>query len=204
MENNENQDIYKDDSNLQKAGKEVVFQKWCGLENGTANFNIINSGTYGGSFNDGEIAISLLRTPIYSAHPVDYKGVELAPDNRIYNHIDMGERDFSFRILANEDYIDFEAEKFNLKPYVLSFFPSGTGEKTEKPIVLDNKNIILSAYKNERDSVLIRLFNSSSLNQCVTMNFEGEDFEFGFKPFEVKTFIKKEGGLSETDMLCTD
>lgn len=186
---------------LIKEGKEVVFQKWCGLKNGSENFNIINAGTYGGSFNGNEIAISLLRTPVYSAHPVDCVGVELAPDNRIYNHIDMGERDFSFRIVANEEYTDFEAEIFNVKPYILSFFPSGTGERTENLIVLDNKNIILSAYREERNSILIRLFNASAANQHTTIKFDGENSQIDFKPFEVKTFIKKEDGLSETNMI---
>lgn len=186
---------------LKKEGKEVVFQKWCGLKNDSQNFNIINCGTYGGSFYDNEIRISLLRTPVYSAHPVDYKGVELAPDNRIYNHIDMGERDFSFRISANEEYVDYEAEKFNIKPYVLSFFPLGMGEKTETPIVLNNKNIIVSAYKNERNTDLIRLFNSSSIKQNVTVYFGKEDFDICFNPFEVKTFIKKENDLDETQMI---
>ena len=37
-------------------------------------------------------------------------------------------------------FIDFEAEKFNLKPYILSFFPSGAGESQENLMVLDNKN----------------------------------------------------------------
>jgi len=186
---------------LRKEGKEVVFQKWCGLNNENQNFNIINSGTYGGSFDDNEIRISLLRTPVYSAHPVDYKGVELAPDNRIYNHIDMGERDFSFRILVDEEHINFEAEKFNIKPYILSFFPSGLGEKNEKPITLNNKNIILSAYKNERNSIVIRLFNSSSSNQNVTLKFGTQEFNINFTPFEVKTFIFYDDSLLETNMI---
>ena len=186
---------------LRKAGKEVVFQKWCGLKNGSINFNIINAGTYGGSFAGGEIRISLLRTPVYSAHPVDYKGVELAPDNRIYNHIDMGERDLSFRILANEEYIDFEAEQFNIKPYILSFFPSGLGEKTENSIILNNKKTILSAYKNERNSKIIRLFNSSFSSECLVLNFEGKEFFIEFKPFEVKTFLIEDGILSETNII---
>ena len=186
---------------LLKGGKEVVFQKWCGLKNGINNFNIINAGTYGGSFDGGEIAITLLRTPVYSAHPVDYAGVELAPDNRIYNHIDMGERDFSFRILANEEFIDFEAEIFNMKPYVLSFFPSGAGEKSDRSMLLNNKNIILSAYKNERDSLLIRLFNTSPAKENVIINIDAKNFNIQFNPFEVKTFIKKGDILSETNMI---
>lgn len=185
---------------LRKDGKETVFQKWCGLKDDSSSLHIINSGTYGGSFNNNEINISILRTPIYSAHPVE--GVELAPDNRIYNHVDIGERDFNFRLLANEDYVDFEAEKFNQKPYVLSFFPSGLGEKTEKHLVLDNKNIILSAFKKEYNgNVLVRLYNSSFEKQTVLLKFEAKSLSVDFMPFEVKTFVKNENTVIETDML---
>ncbi|MBQ9354047.1 MAG: hypothetical protein IJT84_00005, partial [Clostridia bacterium] len=186
---------------LRESGKEVVFQKWCGLKDKFVNFNVINCGTYGGSFNGSVIGISLLRTPVYSAHPVDYNGVELAPDNRIYNHIDMGERNFSFRIVTDEEFIDFEAEIFNLQPYILSFFPSGVGEIRETPIVLDNKSIIQSAYKEERNSLLIRFFNTSFENQCVTVKFNDTNFNIAFKPFEVKTFINNAGHWDETAMI---
>lgn len=184
---------------LRKEGKETVFQKWCGLKDNKSSFGVVNSGTYGGSFEDNEIRISLLRTPVYSAHPVD--DVELAPDNRIYNHIDMGERDFSFRLLVNEEFIDFEAEKFNQKPYVLSLFPSGLGEKKENPLVIDNKNILLSALKKEDNGTLIRLYNSSSEKQEVTLKFDSKTSNISFLPFEVKTFISDNSAIIETDMI---
>ena len=104
----------------------------------------------------------------------------------------MGERDFSFRLLANEEFIDFEAEKFNQKPYVLSFFPSGLGEKKENPIVIDNKNIILSALKKEDNGTLIRFYNSSSEKEEVTLDFEAKTSNISFTPFEVKTFVVDE------------
>lgn len=184
---------------LRKEGKEAVFQKWCGLNDEKSGFYVVNSGTYGGSFEGNEIRISLLRTPVYSAHPVD--DVELAPDTRIYNHIDMGERDFSFRLLADEEFVDFEAEKFNQKPYTLSFSPSGLGEKKENPVTISNKRIILSALKKEGNGTLIRLYNSASEKQTATLEFDSETFSIDFGPFEVKTFIADEGELSETDML---
>jgi len=187
--------------NIRKEGKEAVFQKWCGLKCREQSFSVINSGSYGGSFKDAEIRISLLRTPVYSAHPVDYKNVEFLPDTRFYNHIDIGERDFSFRIFADEEYIDFEAEKFNQKPYVLAFFPSGLGKKEEKPLVLDNKNIILSTLKKEDNSTLIRLYNSSSKEQAAVLEFEGKTLNIDFSPFEVKTFVKNNEDIVITDML---
>ncbi len=184
---------------LIKEGKEAVFQKWCGLNDGRNSFFVANSGTYGGSFKDNEIRISLLRTPVYSAHPVD--GIELAPDNRIYDHIDMGERSFSFRIFADEEHIDFEAEIFNQPPYVLSLFPSGIGERVDNPLVLNNKNIILSAFKDYGENRLIRLYNSSGEAQTVTLCGEGLNEDIAFAPFEVKTFIKDKEGLTETNMM---
>ena len=47
----------------------------------------------------------------------------------------------------------------------------------------------------------MRLFNSSSENQYATVSLEGIDFDIGFKPFEVKTFIKEAGRLAETGMI---
>lgn len=179
--------------------KEIVFQKWCGLSDGKHSVSVINSGTYGGSFEDNEIQISLLRTAVYSAHPVD--GTELAPKDRTYDHIDMGERSFCFRICADEEYIDCEAEKFNQRPYVLACFPSGKGEKAETPLVIDNKHLILSAYRKAPEGELVRLYNSSAENQHCTMKFKDMCVNEEFKPFEVKTFLKSDGKIEETDML---
>lgn len=177
-----------------KEGKESVFQKWCGLKDNTHSINILNSGTYGGSFEDNEIRISLLRTPIYSAHPVER--VKLVGEEKSYERIDMGERDFSFRICVNEKYTDCEAEVFNQKPYVLAFFPSGAGEKTDNGIELDNKHIILSGLKDTDTGRIIRLFNSTNEEQVC--NLYGS---INFGPFEVKTFRLEKEKLIERNML---
>lgn len=118
-----------------------------------------------------------------------------------YHHIDMGERDFSFRLLVNEEFIDFEAEKFNQKPYVLSFFPSGLGEKRENPLVINNKNIILSALKKEDNGTLIRLYNSSPKKQIVTLMGICSISNIIFTPFEVKTFVLSQTEFVETNMI---
>lgn len=183
----------------QKEGKESVFQKWCGLADAENSISIINSGTYGGSFEDNEIKLSLLRTAVYSAHPVD--GVKLAGEDRIYEHIDIGERDFSFRIAVNEKYIDSEAEQFNQKPYILSFFPSDSDEKMEAMFEIDNRNIVLSAYKNFKKGQMIRLFNSTPEKQSCCVKTNQFTKRLNFEKFEVKTFVTENGRLVETDML---
>lgn len=182
---------------IRQRGKEGVFQKWCGLFDKNKSVSIINSGTYGGSFEDNEIRISLLRTAVYSAHPVD--GVKLAPADRIYEHLDMGERDFKFRICANEEFIDYEAEIFNQKPYLLSFFPSGMGESEKNGLEINNRNIILSAFRKNENGELVRLYNSTDKKQ--ECNVLGMDINIEFMPFEVKTFIKSGNAIKETNML---
>ena len=104
-------------------------------------------------------------------------------------------------MLVNEKFVDFEAEKFNQKPYVLSFFPSNSGKKVEAIFEIDNKNILLSSYKNFKNGQLIRLFNATSENQscCVKTNQFAKVLYF--EMFEVKTFVAEDGSLVETDML---
>ncbi len=182
-----------------KEGKESVFQKWCGLKDTENCINIINNGTYGGSFENSEIKLSLLRTAIYSAHPVD--GVELAAEDRTYEHIDMGEHDFNFRICVNADFIDYEAEIFNQLPFVLSFFPSGDGEKPKDTLEIDNKNILLSALRKTENGKLIRFYNSLNEAQKCNFLFDNVEFTAEFTPFEVKTFIKCGAEIKETNML---
>ena len=183
-----------------KEGKETVFQKWCGLIEGKNSVNVINSGTYGGSFDGSEIRLSLLRTPVFAAHPID-SAVELVLEDRVYDHIDMGERIFEFRLCVNEEFTDSEAEVFNQKPFVLAMFPSGNGEKINKPVEIDNKHIILSALQNTENGTLVRFYNTMSSEQTLNATVGCDKIAAEFTPFEVKTFVLENGGVRETNML---
>ena len=111
---------------LKSDESESVYHKWCGLKENENNLYIINRGIYGGSFTKSTIKLSLLRTPIYAAHPIEERPI--APHNRFTKHIDMGERSFSFRITTESD-IARAAQIYNEQPQLLSFFPSGEGER---------------------------------------------------------------------------
>lgn len=184
-------------------GKEVTFQKWCGLFDQKISLALINKGTYGGSSKDGSVSISLLRTPVYSAHPIKDRPIA---DNRLnHNHIDIGEREFEYRLTADTAHIDKDAEIFNQSPYALSFFPSGDGIKIETELLLDNEDIIMTAYKAlSADKKLIRLFNSLGSDTETTLSEKGKEFKIGFSAYEVKTMILTDNFLSETDMLSEE
>ncbi len=118
---------------------------------------VLNDGIYGGSFTNSCIKLSLLRTPVYSAHPIGKRPI--APHNRFTNHIDMGERHFSFRIIS-DDNIPKQAQIYNQKSQALSFFPSGDGKKTESAVVINNPDILLSSFKKVEQGYKITLYNS--------------------------------------------
>ena len=166
-------------------GTENVFQKWCGIKGENSDLCVLNSGSYAGSFADNKIYLSLLRTPIYSAHPI--KDRQIAPHNRFLDHIDMGEREFSFR-LTNFENADKKAQVFNEEPQAMSFFPSGMGDKKQPAAIINNENVLLSSIRKQGKKYAVTLYNSTDLEQTATLylNAINKKITETFKPYEFK------------------
>lgn len=185
---------------LLKEEKEVTYQKWCALKENGSSFGVINRGTYGGSAKENRLNTTLMRTPVYSAHPI--RDRVLTDNDRFHNHIDMGERDFCFRLTPETKHIDRDAEIFNQPPLALSFFPSGNGKKKDTTVEIDDSNIILSAYKEtEKGKYIARLFNSSEEKESATLSLNGKEFQINFAPFEAKAFIFDGTNLAECNLI---
>jgi len=168
-------------------GREAVFHKWCGLK-GEKNLYILNKGTYGGSFTENSIRLSLLRTPVYAAHPIEDR--EIAPRNRFVEHIDMGKRSFSFRITAEKE-IARQAQAYNEEPFALSFFPSGEGAVKNVLVEIDRPEIILSSLKKKNGEYELCLYNASE-NDCdalLTYLPKDEKRKIHFSKHEIKTVL---------------
>lgn len=185
---------------------ESTFQKWCAIKSEARAVAIINDGIYGGDYDAGELRLSLLHTPAYSALSI---GRPITTHDRFLSHIDMGERSFSFKLLAGNDVvgdIDAVSLAYNEKPYVLSFFP---GEKNLGKAIsfaeISNKKIIISTFKcaERGGATVLRLYNSSDKIQVTQIKgvLLLSENEISFTPFEVKTFKVVSGKLIETDML---
>ena len=166
------QEMYQD-------GTESVFQKWCGIKGDSQNLLVVNEGIYGGDFSKNAIKLSLLRTPVYSGHPIDDKDV--VPHGRFSDHIDMGDRSFKFR-LTNFENAERKAQVFNESPTLLSFFPSGEGKKADSAIIIDNPEVVLSSVRKKGNKYVLTLYNATektttanvsikALNKTITENF---------------------------------
>lgn len=183
---------------LLKDEKEVFYQKWCGLFEGQRGLAVLNNGTYGGSCKDSTLNISLLRTPVYSAHPIGDR--QIAETDRNLEHMDMGEREFAYRLTTDMDCLDAEAERFNQRVYALSFFPSGQGESKDTLVELTNKKMILTRYdRGANGKCCLRIYNASEMEQSGSLQIEKQVYEMSMRPFEYHTYEWVQGRLSVID-----
>lgn len=171
---------------LSNCEDESVFHKWCGIKEHDDALYVINRGTYGGSFTNSSIKLSLLRTPVYSAHPIRQK--QIAPHDKFLKHIDMGEREFSFRITIDSD-IARQAQIYNEEPYLLSFFPSGAGTPADSVIHLDNPNVILSSIRKKDNDYELTLYNASDENSVAHISFANKNLKLDFIKHELKNVL---------------
>ena len=182
-------------------GSEVTFHTWCGvMSRETAapeGFFVVNAGTYGGSFDEGQIRLTLLRTPVYSAHPFGDR--PLAPKDRTLDRIDFGERELDFRLTTVSP--DLHGELLNLPAYALCFFPSGAGESRGELLRLDTESVLLSTVRAHGDGMLLRLYNALERKNRATLTIGGQAYPLAFAPFEVKGLVWDARGLRETDLL---
>ena len=177
-------------------GSEVTFHKWCGIKDEKGGLCAINRGIYGGSFEDGAMKLSLLRTPVYSAHPILDR--EIAPKNRCLSHIDMGERHFSMRLSPFEN-IDAKAQCFNEQPQIMSYFPSGEGTVSESSVLCSGKDVLVSAYEKTQNGFVLHMFNTSNAAQKVEISIPklGICETLLFDSFELKLLKTKGNKLCE-------
>ena len=183
---------------LLKEEKEVFYQKWCGLFEGQKGFSVLNNGTYGGSCKDNTLNISLLRTPVYSAHPIYDR--QIAETDRSLEHMDMGEREFTYRLTTDIDHLDAQAEIYNQPVYALSFFPSGAGESKDTMVEITNQNLILTRYDRRADGNLsLRIYNGSDEVQTGRVWLKKTMFEITLQPYQFQTYLWKQGHLQKVD-----
>jgi alpha-mannosidase len=196
---------------LSADGYEMVSQKWVALMSFDKKvmFSCINDGIYGSDLRNGQVRLSLLRSPAYSCLPINDRS--LLPEDRFTPRIDQGEREYTIWINAGPadkrmEKIDREAMTKNEKPFVLSFFPEGTCNKQGSGVMLDDETIVMTAFKMSEDGkgYIVRLFEPTGCIRKTTLVIPaaGIKKELSFTGFEVKTLRidAGSGDIHETDM----
>ena len=194
------------------TGRELVAQKWVAAvsEHAGKALTCINNGSYGSDFANGEMRLSLLRSPAYAAHPIGDR--PLVPQDRYRPRIDQGERLFQFWFNAGSradrlEKIDREALIHNEQPFALSFYPSGMGVAPKPAVVFTDEVIQLACFKQaeDGDGFILRLFEPMGQKRTTTIAFPSLSFEHYVEmgAFEIKTLRldPKQKTLKEVSLL---
>ena len=194
------------------TGRENVSQKWLATysKQEERSITVINEGSYGSDCADGELRLSLLRAPAYSAHPIAER--PLVMQDRYTPRIDQGERLFRFWLTPGPrmdrfEHVDREALVHNEVPFALSFFPPGSGTLPKTGVTLSDKTVQMTALKKaeQSENFVIRLFEPTGVARTTTLTIPLLDMkqEVHLGGFEVKTFILDPIAkmLTETDLL---
>ena len=131
------------------------------------------------------------------------------PQNRYMPYIEQGERDFSFAFVVGtrEDVLDKAprlSAHFNRRPMVLSFYPTGVGEKPQTPVLLrDNDIVTIEAFKKADcgDGYILRLFNPTEKKQTAVVQVYDAEETVEFGKFEIKTLRYEAGKLREVVLM---
>jgi alpha-mannosidase len=199
-------------SPLREDGRECVAQKWVAVtRRDGAAVTVVNEGSYGSDFKDGELRLSLLRSPAYSAHPIGDRAT--VPQDRYSPRIDQGERTFRFWIKAGDGAerlaaVDREALAHNEAPMALSFFPSGAVATRPKPlVVLGDPVVQLVAAKpaEQGRGIILRLYNPTPQRRTTVLKLPltAERHRLSFGPHEVRSIRlgPQRGRWTEVDLI---
>lgn len=145
--------------------QEQVVQQWAAVtDSGGIRLGIVNDGIGGVCIRDGQLFLTLQRTPAYAAHPLP--GRPLFAEQQFRPHMDRGLRIARFRLLPGpltEEELDRQAQSWNTPPVVTPLFPRGNGgERTAMTVdgarlmafrpALDGDGYILRLLRNRPDA----------------------------------------------------
>ncbi|MCF8241388.1 MAG: hypothetical protein K9J16_08365 [Melioribacteraceae bacterium] len=175
-------------------GEEHVHGRWLiingKLDGREHSLGIINDGTHGFDYKNGEVRLSALRSPVYCHE----HGQKFAESDEL-NRSDQGVHDFTFLVIPGEsDYVQKHISAFadliNNPAATYSHLPIGD-KYNESRISISPSNIRMLAFKKSEDNnaLIVRLQENANIKTRSTIKIAGLDkvIKLSFKPLEIKT-----------------
>ncbi len=196
-------------------GEEEPGQSWVdysGIIRGSGKqygISLMNDAKYSYSMNGKEMAMTVLRSPIYAHHD------PLVPDpDGFYSYIDQGIQRFQYALLAHDGNWEQagtvrRAAELNQRPTtVIETYHEGDLPQQFSFLSVDHGNIVVSAVKQaeDNDDLIVRCYETTkTATDCVIrLPLWNREIRAAFGPCEIKTFrVPKDAGLPvvETNLL---
>lgn len=181
-------------------GRECVAHNFVAVKKDGKYLQILTPSTYGSSYVDGEVRLTLHRGAAYCAHPVPNR--PLFRDNIYIKKIDQAQRDYYFRLdVSEEKNLQKNADLFTEKPYALNIFPT-VDVKTDNGMEIRTSNAEISVVTVKKavqtDGYIFRLQNNGETNNATELVCGEAKLQLSFSAYEVKTVVYQDGKLTET------
>ncbi len=208
-------------------GEEHVFGRWFmvpgKLKGQDIALGVVNNGQHGLDFEDGEVRLSILRSPAY-CHEQGFK-LDKYPSRKF---MDQGVHDIHLLLTAGKagavlPMLPALADWLSSPPIAYTYLPTGTIEDEEKGkdaggkaeierrgffefFSLQPENVRLLACKRSWDgeALIIRLQESCGFQAQARINLKSPEvfIRLNLKPLEIKTIrIEKSGRWQEVDLI---
>ncbi|MGG4032678.1 glycoside hydrolase family 38 C-terminal domain-containing protein [Paenibacillus cisolokensis] len=180
-------------------GEEEPGQSWVDMtgiiqsSNKVYGLSLMNDAKYSYSIRNRELALTVLRSPIY-AHHVPY---EPDPDGE-YSYIDQGIQRFSYSLLPHEGSWERagtvrRAAELNCGPIaVIETYHEGPLPQADSYLSVDCDNIVVSAVKRaeDNDDLIIRCYETERRATTAEIRLPkwNRTIRAAFGPCEIKTF----------------
>jgi alpha-mannosidase len=188
-------------------GIERPGQRWLDVSGADGGVSVLNDSKYSSDVLDGEIGLTVLRSPAYAWHTP----YEPDPDG-IYPFIDQGTQSFRYAILPHDG--DWRAAgtvraamELNAEPItILETAHAGPMPATASFVRCSEPSVIVTVLKRAEigDALIVRAHETAG--QAAEARIElprwGIGWAAAFGPWELKTFrIEPDGSVRETDLL---
>jgi alpha-mannosidase len=179
-------------------GEEEPFQSWLDLTGripggeGRYGLSILNDGKYSASVADGEIGLTVLRSPIYAHHDPYVP----EPDGD-YSFIDQGMQRFSYVLLphagdwAEGGAVRRAAELNQPVVAMIETYHDGPLAPTVSHLDVEGDNVVVSAMKRaeDDDDLIVRCYETAGVGGTVRLRPSAWNrvIQARFSPYEIKT-----------------
>lgn len=188
---------------LEKDGQEQSTHSWtAATAGGQWLLGVINDSSGGVCVRDGQLMSTLMRTPVYVAHPIT--GRPLLSENSFLPHADMGARQMRFRLVPappTEAALDAAAQSFNTPPVTALLFPRGGGTAAQSLEITGAR--LMSLHPAADGSSILRVLRAQAEDGTVTVFWPEENIRASFplRGYQVQTLRVCGGQCTPCDPL---
>lgn len=181
-------------------GTEQVCGDWFALTDGQRGLGIATDSKYSFDANGETLSLTVLRSPIYADHfGQDYR-------DEFCEFTEQGIQRFRYCLFPFDTCANAErcaAELQNPPAVIRETFHRGPLPETYGGISVSAGNVCVTAIKQHRsgDGLILRCYETDDLDTDVTVRLFETEFSFHIPHSGVKTFLLRNGKITETDFL---